>query len=117
MLSKSLTTDHRNHLTRAMRVGVKKAIAGAVLLGSVFFIAYACCTFKFNHMLTKHRYAANALAFWQKVPKIWKEFSGGGAGTVYAIVFLILDASFVIGAGWTFHSNLSRKQLLPDNEY
>lgn len=36
----SLTADHEKHLTQAMRVGVKKAVAGAVLLGSVFFIAY-----------------------------------------------------------------------------
>ena len=34
-----LTTAHKNNLTDAMRVGVKKAVAGAVLLGSVFFIA------------------------------------------------------------------------------
>jgi ABC-type multidrug transport system fused ATPase/permease subunit len=35
----SLTTDHQNHLKKAMNFGVKKAITGAVLLGSVFFIA------------------------------------------------------------------------------
>jgi len=35
----SSTTDHRNNLKRAMHFGVRKAIAGAVLLGSVFFIA------------------------------------------------------------------------------
>ena len=35
----TLTKDHENHLKVAMRVGLKKAIAGAVLLGSVFFIA------------------------------------------------------------------------------
>ena len=34
-----LAGDHRDHLRHAMRVGMKKAIAGAVLLGSVFFIA------------------------------------------------------------------------------
>lgn len=34
-----LTKDHENHLRRAMRFGVSKAVAGAVLLGSVFFIA------------------------------------------------------------------------------
>ncbi|KAF8861738.1 ABC transporter-like protein [Acephala macrosclerotiorum] len=87
----SLTTDHRNHLTRAMRVGVKKAIAGAVLLGSVFFIAYA----------------ANALAFWQG-SKIVADSSSGGAGTVYAIVFLILDASFVIGSAGPFIQSFSQ---------
>lgn len=35
----SLTGDHRKHLGFAMRAGIKKAVAGAVLLGSVFFIA------------------------------------------------------------------------------
>lgn len=34
-----LTGDHRDHLRYAMRAGMKKAVAGAVLLGSVFFIA------------------------------------------------------------------------------
>jgi ATP-binding cassette subfamily B (MDR/TAP) protein 1 len=34
-----LTNDHNNHLARAMKFGILKAIGGAVLLGSVFFIA------------------------------------------------------------------------------
>lgn len=48
----SLTTEHQSHLTRAMRVGVKKAIAGAVLLGSVFFIAYVTLRLRTFHVLT-----------------------------------------------------------------
>ena len=35
----SLTADHHSHLAEAMRVGVKKALVGAVLLGSVYFLA------------------------------------------------------------------------------
>jgi ATP-binding cassette subfamily B (MDR/TAP) protein 1 len=35
----SLTTSHRNDLKRAMNFGVRKSIAGAVLLGTIFFIA------------------------------------------------------------------------------
>lgn len=35
----TLTRDHQNHLRNAMRAGMKKALAGAILLGSVFFIA------------------------------------------------------------------------------
>lgn len=35
----ALTTTHRNNLKTAMNFGVKKAITGAVLLGSIFFIA------------------------------------------------------------------------------
>jgi ATP-binding cassette, subfamily B (MDR/TAP), member 1 len=34
-----LTNDHKNHLAQAMEFGVLKAVSGAILLGSVFFIA------------------------------------------------------------------------------
>jgi ATP-binding cassette subfamily B (MDR/TAP) protein 1 len=34
-----LTSTHKSHLERAMEVGVLKAVKGAILLGSVFFIA------------------------------------------------------------------------------
>ncbi|KAG4442384.1 hypothetical protein IFR05_002162 [Cadophora sp. M221] len=88
----SLTSDHQNHLRDAMRAGMKKAVAGAVLLGSVFFIAYA----------------ANALAFWQGARIIRDGDGNGSAGTVYAIVFLILDASFVIGQAGPFIQSFSQ---------
>ncbi|RDL30815.1 uncharacterized protein BP5553_10160 [Venustampulla echinocandica] len=82
-----LTSTHKRHLQTAMKFGIRKAIAGAALLGSVFFIAYA----------------ANALAFWQGSQIVRNSEKGGGsAGTVYAIVFLILDASFVIGSAGPF---------------
>lgn len=44
-------------------------------------------------------YAANALAFWEGSQQIAKGLftSSEGAGTVYTVVFLILDASFVVG--------------------
>ena len=88
-----LTNDHRDHLVRAMEFGILKAVAGAVLLGSVFFIAYA----------------ANALAFWQGSQIVKSnQSSGGSAGTVYAIVFLILDASFVIGQAGPFIQSFSQ---------
>lgn len=35
----SLASDHETHLKTAMKTGIKKAVAGAVLLGSVFFVA------------------------------------------------------------------------------
>jgi ATP-binding cassette subfamily B (MDR/TAP) protein 1 len=35
----SLTSDHKSYLAQAMQSGIKKAVTGAVLLGSVFFIA------------------------------------------------------------------------------
>ncbi|TVY84624.1 Phosphatidylcholine translocator ABCB4 [Lachnellula suecica] len=87
----TLTRDHETHLKSAMKVGVKKAVAGAVLLGSVFFVAYA----------------ANALAFWEGSQIVKNSTSGGSAGTVYAIVFLILDASFVIGSAGPFIQSFS----------
>ncbi|KUJ06999.1 P-loop containing nucleoside triphosphate hydrolase protein [Mollisia scopiformis] len=87
----SLTADHENHLTRAMKDGVKKANTGAIMLGSIFFIAYA----------------ANALAYWQGSKLVRNNISTGSAGTVYAIVFLILDASFVIGAAGPFIQSFS----------
>ncbi|KAJ9649488.1 hypothetical protein H2199_000263 [Coniosporium tulheliwenetii] len=77
-----MTDDHLALLRRAVRVGVKKSIAGALMLGSVYFVAYA----------------ANALAFWEG-RRLYEgaEGTSGGAGTIYAVVFLILDASFVVG--------------------
>jgi ATP-binding cassette subfamily B (MDR/TAP) protein 1 len=52
-------------------------------------------------LLKTYSYAANALAFWQG-SQIVRNSSSGSAGTVYAIVFLILDASFVIGSAGPF---------------
>jgi ATP-binding cassette subfamily B (MDR/TAP) protein 1 len=46
-------------------------------------------------------YAANALAFWQGSQNVADGLSGN-SGTVYAIVFLILDASFVIASSGPF---------------
>ncbi|KAI9052998.1 hypothetical protein LZ554_003268 [Drepanopeziza brunnea f. sp. 'monogermtubi'] len=87
----SLTGDHRNHLDVARRAGVKKAVAGAVLLGSIFFIAYA----------------ANALAFWQGARFVRDSMGQGSAGTVYSVVFLIIDASLVMGAAGPFIQSFS----------
>jgi ATP-binding cassette subfamily B (MDR/TAP) protein 1 len=77
-LAEQLSEEHISHLRSALRVGIKKSIAGAVMLGSVYFVAYA----------------ANALAFWYG-----DRLRDGSAeaGTIYAVVFLILDASFVVG--------------------
>jgi ATP-binding cassette, subfamily B (MDR/TAP), member 1 len=53
-------------------------------------------------------YAANALAFWQGSQILMSDRSSGRAGTVYAIVFLILDASFVIGQAGPFIQSFSQ---------
>ncbi|KZM27171.1 uncharacterized protein EKO05_0004675 [Ascochyta rabiei] len=77
-LQKKLSEEHVHHLRAALRAGIKKSVAGATMLGSVYFVAYA----------------ANALAFWYG-----DRLRNGSAeaGTIYAVVFLILDASFVVG--------------------
>ncbi|KAF2457980.1 leptomycin B resistance protein pmd1 [Lineolata rhizophorae] len=82
-ISDRLAADHLRLLRSAVRIGVRKSIAGGVMLGCIYFVAYA----------------ANALAFWQgyNMQKSSPESGSGGAGTVYAVVFLILDASFVVG--------------------
>jgi ABC-type multidrug transport system fused ATPase/permease subunit len=48
------------------------------------------------------------LAFWQGSKIVKSDRSSGGAGTVYAIVFLILDASFVIGQAGPFIQSFSQ---------
>lgn len=77
-LQEKLSEEHVHHLRAALKAGIKKSVAGAIMLGSVYFVAYA----------------ANALAFWYG-----DRLRDGSAeaGTIYAVVFLILDASFVVG--------------------
>ncbi|KAI9798066.1 MAG: hypothetical protein M1833_004963 [Piccolia ochrophora] len=77
-----LSDKHVELLGKAAAKGVRKSFAGAIMLGSVYFVAYS----------------ANALAFWQGSNMIAEGQSGAAAGTIYAVVFLILDASFVIGS-------------------
>jgi ATP-binding cassette subfamily B (MDR/TAP) protein 1 len=74
-----LSDEHVHYLRLALRIGVKKSAAGALMLGSIYFVAYA----------------TNALAFWYG-----DRLRNGSAeaGTIYAVVFLILDASFVLGS-------------------
>ncbi|KAF7903753.1 uncharacterized protein EAF01_006802 [Botrytis porri] len=73
----ALTDSHHNNLILAMRYDAKEGVTGALMLGT------------------------NAVAFWQG-SKMINSGSSSSAGTVYAIVFLILDASFVIGAAGPF---------------
>ncbi len=75
-----LSEKHVKLLSQSVRSGIKKSIVGATMLGGVYCMAYA----------------ANALAFW-KGSRMVASGTEGGAGTIYAVVFLILDASFVIG--------------------
>lgn len=72
-----LCERHLEFLNESIKTSTKKAIFTALQAGSVYFIAYS----------------ANALAFYLGS----RIADGGNAGTVYAVVFLILDASFVVG--------------------
>ncbi|KAK3699963.1 hypothetical protein LTR37_016207 [Vermiconidia calcicola] len=77
----SLCARHELELQASSRLGVRKAIASALELGGAYFTAYA----------------ANALAFYIGSHMAAADEEGGDAGTIYAVVFLILDASFVVG--------------------
>ncbi|KAI5360603.1 putative Type 1 protein exporter [Septoria linicola] len=72
-----LCRRHVQHVDEATRANLKKAVFAALQAALVYFIAYS----------------ANALAFFLGS----REATGGDAGTVYAVVFLILDASYVVG--------------------
>ena len=68
-------------LDQSSRHGLRKAVVSALELGGAYFTAYA----------------ANALAFYVGSHMAASGEAGGDAGTIYAVVFLILDASFVLG--------------------
>jgi ABC-type multidrug transport system fused ATPase/permease subunit len=72
-----LCQKHLEFLNEATRISTKKAVLAALQAASVYFIAYA----------------TNALAFYVGS----RRADGGNAGTVYAVILLILDASFVVG--------------------
>ncbi|EGP90754.1 putative ABC transporter [Zymoseptoria tritici IPO323] len=72
-----LCARHLELLNAATKTNAKKAILAALQAGAVYFIAYA----------------TNALAFYVGS----RRTNGGNAGTVYAVILLILDASFVVG--------------------
>jgi ABC-type multidrug transport system fused ATPase/permease subunit len=80
-VSEQLAQDHVNYLRSALRSGIRRSVMSALNLGCIWCIAYS----------------ANALAFWYGHRLRKEEGNIGGAGTIYAVVFLILDASFVVG--------------------
>ncbi|TGZ80675.1 multidrug resistance protein 1 [Ascodesmis nigricans] len=73
-----------SHLLKAQKDAMKKAIVTAAQLGCLYFIAYS----------------ANALAFWLGSRHIAEAVDGGGkgatVGAVYTVIFLLLDASFIL---------------------
>ena len=79
--SKQLADEHRQLLQNAGRDGIQRNLWAALMLGCIYFFAYG----------------ANALAFGIGSKIIASGSTGGGAGTIYAIVMLVVDASCVIG--------------------
>jgi ATP-binding cassette subfamily B (MDR/TAP) protein 1 len=79
-MADNLSKEHYRLLKLSARYAIRKSISAALMLGLVYFTAYS----------------ANALAFWEG-SRIAAETGSNNAGTVYAVVFLIIDASFVVG--------------------
>ncbi|KAG9518990.1 multidrug resistance-like protein, partial [Aureobasidium melanogenum] len=79
-MADNLSKEHYRLLKLSARYAIRKSISAALMLGMVYFTAYS----------------ANALAFWEG-SRLAAESGTDNAGTVYAVVFLIIDASFVVG--------------------
>lgn len=73
----TISEQHSIHARASSVAGIRKAIVSASMLGLMYFVAYS----------------ANGLAFYVGSNMT----ADGGAGTVYAVCLLILDASFVVG--------------------
>lgn len=82
-----LRVVYHGYLRRARKSGYYRALAAAVMLGFLFFVAYS----------------ANALAFHSGSRLVTdrmrdpNEDPSGTVGAVYTVIFLLLDASFVVG--------------------
>lgn len=74
-----ICSEHTDYLHAATKASARKAIVSAIQVGCIFFIIYA----------------VNGLAFYVG-STITSEADGGNAGTVFAVVFLILDSSLVM---------------------
>lgn len=79
-MADKLSQEHYRLLKLSAGFAIRKSISAALMLGLVYFTAYS----------------ANALAFWEG-SRLAAESGSSNAGTVYAVVFLIIDASFVVG--------------------
>lgn len=101
-VSDPLARDHLNFLQSSFRAGVKKSVVGAFMLGSgknsgILILPWHSLTVRLN-IVWCIAYSANALAFWYGNQLRHRDGEDAGqAGTIYAVVFLILDASFVVG--------------------
>lgn len=81
-----LVASFAGHVARARDAAVSKAAFAAVQTGSLYFVSYC----------------ANALAFWQGSILIAAVFEGSSSnnasvGSIYSIVFLLVDACVMLG--------------------
>ncbi|KAJ1573605.1 hypothetical protein NDA11_007749 [Ustilago hordei] len=76
-----LSNIYQSHLELARKQGTIKALAAALVMGSLFFVAYS----------------ANALAFFSGSNLIAESSKPSTVGSVYTVIFLLLDASFIVG--------------------
>ncbi|CAD6941987.1 unnamed protein product [Tilletia laevis] len=74
---------YEKHLELARKAGTRRAIIAAVQMGSLFFVGYS----------------ANALAFFSgsRIISQQTDSSTSTVGNVYTVIFLLLDASFIVG--------------------
>ena len=81
---KPLGELYSTHLSHARGSGIRRAVSAGCMLGFLFFVGYS----------------ANALAFYSGSRIVIDGLAGGAStkvGAVYTVVFLLIDASFVIG--------------------
>ena len=84
---KPLSKLYDSHLHLVRRSGLYRALSAATMLGFLFFVAYS----------------ANALAFHSGSRMVTDRMRSDGdnasntVGSVYTVIFLLLDASFVVG--------------------
>lgn len=90
-----LAKVYETWLTVAENEGVRKSVAGALMMGGIFFLAYS----------------ANALAYWQGSRLIVKD-SMSGAGDIFTVIFMMLDSEYpsrcvqeISLLAWEFHFN------------
>lgn len=73
-----------DHLSQTRMDSLKKAFTHAAQLGILYFVAYS----------------SNALAFWEGSRLIASSVDSGGSGTsvgaVYTVIFVLIDASFIL---------------------
>ncbi len=94
-----LERNFSSHLRLARKEGIKKALASGIQAGFIYFIAYA----------------ADALAFWQGSHMIADAVEGDGRGTtvgsVFTVIFLLVDGEFHSGRNHRLASNQTRADI------